>query len=175
MIKYRKTEELMDIINTRRSIRKYTEKPVEDELLIKMLEAAMNAPTARNLQEWKFVVIKDRSVLKQIADALRSAKMTEHAGAAVVVLGDKTIQPKDEYIYVDCGAAIENLLLEAHSLGLGCCWCAIGPNEDRIEPIREILGLEEHLVPVANIAIGWPDEEKEANHRYDEKKVTWIK
>lgn len=165
----------MEIINTRRSIRKYTEKPVEGENLVKMLEAAMNAPTARNLQEWKFIVIENKDIQTKIAKALPNTHMSAYAGVCIVVLGDKTIQPKDEYIYVDCGAAIENLLLEAHSLGLGCCWCAIGPNEDRIEPIREILGLEEHLVPVANIAVGWPDEKKEANHRYDEKKVTWIK
>ena len=69
----------------------------------------------------------------------------------------------------------ENLLLEAHSLGLGCCWCAIGPNEDRIVPTKEILNLPEHYLPVANIAIGWPAEEKEENHRYDENKVMWIK
>lgn len=165
----------MEIINTRRSIRKYQNQPVEDELLVKLLEAAMNAPTARNLQEWKFIVVKNRHLQEKIAKALPNTHMSYHAGACIVVLGDKTIQPKDEYIYVDCGAAIENLLLEAHSLGLGCCWCAVGPNEDRILPLRELLNIDDHLVPVANIAIGWPDEMKEENHRYDEQKVTWIK
>ena len=50
----------METINTRRSIRKYTDQPVEDELLVKMLEAAMNAPRARNMQEWKFIVVKNK-------------------------------------------------------------------------------------------------------------------
>ncbi len=165
----------MELINTRRSIRRYTEQPVDDTQLLKLLEAAMNAPTARNLQEWKFVVIKNKELQAKIAKAMPNTHMSAHAAACIVVLGDKTIQPKDEYIYVDCGAAIENLLLKAHEMGLGCCWCAVGPNEDRIAPMRELLNLPEHLVPVANIAIGWPDETKEANHRYDEKKVTWIK
>ena len=165
----------MEIINTRRSIRKYTEKPVEDELLVQLLEAAMNAPTARNLQEWKFIVIKNQEIQKKLATIVPNTHMSAHATACVVVLGDKTIQPREEYIYVDCGAAIENLLLEAHSLGLGCCWCAIGPNEERIAPVKELLNIEEHLVPVANIAIGWPNEEKEANYRYDANKVRWVK
>ena len=110
-----------------------------------------------------------------MAEAMPNTHMSAHAGACIVVCGDTTIQPKAEYIYVDCGAAIENLLLKAHSLGLGCCWCAVGPNEDRIIPTKEILNLPEHYLPVANIAIGWPNEEKEENHRYDENKVTWMK
>jgi len=168
-------EALMELINTRRSIRKYTNEPVHDDYLIKLLEAAMNAPTARNLQDWKFIVIKNKELQKKIAEALPNTHMSAHAAACIVVLGDKTIQPKDEYIYVDCGAAIQNLLLEAHSLGLGCCWCAIGPNEDRIIPLKELLNIADHLIPVANIAIGWPDETKEENYRYDENKVTWVK
>ena len=165
----------MEIINTRRSIRKYTDQPVSEELLVKLLEAAMNAPTARNLQEWKFVVVTNKELQKKMAEAMPNTHMSAHAGACIVVCGDTTIQPKAEYIYTDCGAAIENLLLKAHSLGLGCCWCAVGPNEDRIIPTKEILNLPEHYLPVANIAIGWPNEEKEENHRYDENKVTWMK
>ena len=107
----------MGTINTRRSIRKYTDQPVEDELLVKMLEAAMNAPTARNMQEWKFVVVKNKELQEKMAKAMPNTHMSAHAGACIVVCGDTTIQPKAEYIYVDCGAAIENMLLNAHELG----------------------------------------------------------
>lgn len=164
----------MKEIYTRRSIRKYTNQKVEKEKLIKLLDAAMNAPTAVNRQEWRFVVVEEPSLLREIAEKMPNAHMVSGASAALIVCGDCTVATAPEYIYVDCGAAIQNILLMATKELLGACWCAIGPSQDRIVSIKSLLNLPEEFLPVACVAIGYPNEEKEENNRYDEEKVTWM-
>lgn len=164
----------MKEIYERRSIRKYTDQLVEKEKLVKMLNAAMNAPTAKNRQEWRFLVIQDRQILDAIAEKGVYMQMMKQANAAIVVCGDLEEAVFPEYVYTNCGAAIQNMLLTATEEGLGTCWCAIGPNQDRIDLFKSLIQLDEKILPVACVAIGYPDEEKEANNRYDEKKVQWI-
>ena len=164
----------METINKRRSIRKYTDQKVEEEKIVGMLKAAMNAPTARNTQEWTFKVIANRQMLDQIAQNMSSMTMAAQAGYGIVVCGDRNKQ-SDEFIYTNGGAAVQNMLLEATDLGLGTCWCAIGPREERMEYFVKLLDLPENELPVAFVAVGYPKEEKEPNNRYDENKVTYYR
>lgn len=159
-------------IETRRSIRKYSNKEVNKEELVDLLKAAMHAPTARNLQEWRFVVSNNREVLDAISD-IPGYAMLKEAGAVIVVCGDLNIS-KYEYIHVDCAAAVQNILLEAKHLGIGTCWCAASPREERVNPLKEYLKLPENILPVALISIGYPGEDKDIEDRYDEKKITWL-
>lgn len=166
---------MLEEIKKRRSIRKFTDKKVEDEIIEDLLRAAMSAPTARNTQSWRFLVVTNREALNAIADQQASMSMMRTAFCAIIVMGDREASQPDEYLYVDSAAAIENMLLESVHLGLGTCWCAIGPRPDRIKSFRDYYHISEQYVPIAAVAVGYPAEEKEPQDRYDPAKVTWYR
>ena len=160
-------------IKNRHSIRRYNDKQVDKKDLEKLLRSAMQAPTALNEQPWRFIVVQDKKILKKMSKTTPHQAMLSKASAAIVVMGDKKVNHK-EFIDVDCGAAIENILLEATRLGIGTCWCAIDPIKDRIAAYKELFCLKSNLAPIAVVAIGYPSETKEFIDRYDEEKVTWL-
>lgn len=164
---------MLEEIRVRQSIRKYTNQPIESKKITALLKAAMRAPTAQNKQEWRFIVVEDKKTLEEISSFSPYTGMLKNASAAIIVLGDKEVTPTDAYIYVDCAAAIENILLEAVHQGIGTCWCAIGPNEERIKAYVDYFKLSDTLLPVAVIAMGYPDETKPLVDRYDETKITY--
>lgn len=166
---------MLEEIRVRQSIRKYTDQPIEEEKIIALLKAAMRAPTAQNRQEWRFLVVQDRESLDNIATFSPYTGMMKQAQAAIIVLGDREVTPTDAYIYVDCAAAIQNILLEGVHLGLGTCWCAIGPNEERIEAFKNYFKFPNAHLPVAVIAVGYPNETKQWIDRFDENKITFWK
>ena len=164
---------VLDVIKNRRSIRKYTGEPVTDAQIREILEAAFLAPTARNLQECRFVVVTNREKLQKMADANPYAKMTKDCAFAVVVGYEKGVN--DPFGLVDCGAAIENMLLQATSMGIGCVWCALMPESDRAQAYSRILEFPENFASVASVQFGYPAEKRETPDRFDEKKVTYIR
>ena len=127
---------LLKEIETRRSIRKYTADPVTEEQIREILEAAFWAPTARNMQEWRFVVVTNRELLTKMAECNPYAAMTKGCAFAVVVGYEEGVN--DRFGEVDCGAAIENMLLQAHHMGIGSGWCAVMPDSERAATIREL-------------------------------------
>jgi nitroreductase len=137
--------ETLTAIQTRRSIRKYQDRPVPDALVEKLLAAAMSAPSARNGQPWHFVVIDDRSILAEIARLCPNAKMAEHAPLAILVAGDLDLEGSPGYWVVDCAAAVQNLLLAAHALGLGAVWTGVYPGQERMERLGRLAGLPERI------------------------------
>jgi nitroreductase len=156
---------MLDFIYKRRSIRKYTEQPVEDEKITEMLKAAMAAPSANNKQPWHFVVIKSRETLDKIAEAHPHAKMAAGAPLAIVVCGDAD----NYYLWQDCAASTQNLLLAAANIGLGAVWC--GLREEREISMRNILDVPDHIRTFSLVVIGYPGEEKPARTQYKEDKV----
>lgn len=163
------------VIFGRRSIRVYAPGDVDDTRVRRLLEAAMSAPSAVGKDPWRFVVIRDRATLVALAEALPNGPMLASAALGVVVAGDQAVAHDSQlsYLIQDCSAAIENLLLAAHALGLGACWLGVHPREERIRRVREILGLPAGVIPVATIAVGWPGEVKDARTRYDASYVHW--
>jgi len=157
----------------RRSIRVFLPGEVSDEQVKTLLEAAMSAPSAVAKDPWRFVVVRKKETLKKIADALPNGKMLSDAAVGIVVCGDiEAAHDKQlSYMLQDCAAAIENLLLAAHILGLGACWLGVHPRENRIKAIKEILGLPENIIPVSVVAVGKPGETKEPRTRYKAEKV----
>lgn len=150
---------VMENIFTRTSIRDYQDKPVEDEKIEQILRAAMAAPTAGNKQPWRFIVIKDKHTLQAISENFHTMTMAEKAPLAIVVCGDlKATFPGDgvEYWVQDASAATENLLLAAHSLGLGAVWCGIYPMKERVSLLKKMLNIPEDIVPLNVIPIGYP-------------------
>lgn len=162
-------EELMNAIFARRSIRKYTAEPVSDGKIIKLLEAAMAAPSASNRRPWHFVVVTDRGKLDELAEDQPYGKMLFEAPLCIAVCGDPGVSSR--FWVQDCSAATENLLLAAVGLGLGAVWLGVYPSEERVAAVRGALGIPEAIVPLNLISIGNPAEEKEPRTQYDEARV----
>ena len=161
-------------IRARRSIRKFkpgASIPRQDVEL--MLEAAMMAPSARNLRPWEFFVVENPELKAKLRAAHPFSSMLDTASLAIVVCG----RPDDQkgvvegYWPLDCGAAVENLLLQAVALGYGACWCGCWPSP-RVSKLQDLLGTQS--VPAALIAVGVPDEDPPARGFYQADKVTWI-
>ncbi len=166
----------MDELNhllDRRSIRRYGDQKIDNEVITKLLTAAMYAPSAVNRQPWHFVVIDSREVMEGIMEVHPHAAMLSTASHAVVVCGDLTLQHDDGYWVVDCGAATQNLLLAAHSLGLGSCWVGLHPREHRKAALSRLLGLPDHVQPFALVALGYPQEKKPRPDRFHPGKVKY--
>ncbi len=156
---------------TRRSIRKYLDKPVPSETLDKILEAAMQAPSAVNKQPWHFVVIDDRGLLGKVPDIHPNAGMASGAPCAILVCADSASAHGPGSIPQDCSAATQNLLLAAHALGLGAVWCGIYSRPEREEGFRSLLSLPEGIVPFSLVVLGFPDEQKESPRRFRADRV----
>lgn len=160
-----------DPVMERRSIRKYTDQPVADDLVERLLRAAMCAPSAGNQQPWRFVVVRDRETLARVPEAHAYAQMVPTAALAIVVCG----APNDCRWPIlwpqDCSAATENILIEATALGLGSVWCSLHPMPEREQGMRSLLGIPEEIVPFSIVAIGHKGEEKPPAERYDENRV----
>ena len=153
----------------RRSIRVFAPGEVGEAAITQLLEAAMAAPSAVAKDPWRFVVIQRKETLSAIAAALPNGGMLAKAPLGIIVGGELEAAHDRQlsYLLQDCAAAIENLLLAAHALGLGACWLGVHPREDRIRKLREILALPASVIPVAGIAIGRPGEEKSARTRFN--------
>jgi len=157
-------------ITRRRSIRQFTGDPVPREKITAALQAAMAAPSARNLQPWNFVVVTDRETRAALAKAHPYAGFAVDAGAIVVPFGKKK---GTRYFDQDMAAATENLLIAVAGLGLGATWC--GLDNTLQDQVRPLLGVPDDLYLFALIPVGVPAEEKPARTQYDEAKVHWDK
>jgi nitroreductase len=152
----------------RRSIRQYRLAPIGDDLVQRLLEAAMAAPSAVAKDPWRFIVVRKTETLARLAEVLSNGAMLNSAGLGLVVVGDPEAAHDRQISFMlqDCSAAIENILLAAHALGLGTCWLGIHPREQRTKQVSEILGIPAPFVPVSAIAVGWPAETKEPRTRF---------
>ncbi len=172
------SEKVLDVIATRTSVRSFTSQEVSDEIVEKLLRAGMAAPSGMNMQPWEFIVIKDRAVLNDLADKLPYAKMLYQAPLAFVVCGQTRTNAfgrtmENPYWAYDTSAAIENVLLAAHALGLGAVWTD-GMNE-KAPLVRQSLGIPESVYPIAVIPIGYPAETPAPKNKWNPAKVHYDK
>ncbi|MBA4365469.1 MAG: nitroreductase family protein [Coprothermobacter sp.] len=161
----------MDTIRNRRSIRKYTAQPVPQELVTRLLEAAMSAPSAGNEQPWEFIVITDRELLQAITKVHPYSQMLREAPLAIAVCGNLEREKYPGFWVEDCSAATENILLEAEDIGLGGVWLGVYPHDERVKGLAELFGLPSSVIPLSIVALGYPAEKKPPAERFDPLRV----
>lgn len=164
-----------EAIRARRSIRKYQKGAlIPREQVERLLEAAMMAPSACNSRPWEFVVAESDEIKQKIREIHPYTQMLETASLAIVVCGRPDLQEGicSGFWPQDCGAAIQNLLLQATELGYGCCWCGIYPVMERVEMFRRLLDVTS--TPLAVIAVGRPDEAPAARGRFEPERVKYL-
>ena len=163
------------LIENRRSIRNYKPGiPIVREQLDQLLGAAMLAPSACNSRPWEFIAVTKRETLDDIVKIHPFASMCQTASAAIIVVAIPQIDRPEGYYPQDCGAATQNILLEAVSMGLGSCWCGVYPREERIAAFRDYFKIPEPKIPFNVIAIGYPDESPDRRGFFEEVRVRYI-
>jgi len=167
--------DLIQAINTRRSIRRYKDKPLEKGLIEQILHAAQMAPSAGNLQARDFVVVTEKKIKERLAEAALDQSFIAEAPAAIVVCANlersgRIYRARGEELYSiqDASASTMNMLLAAHSLGMGTCW--VGAFYE--EAVSKILGLPSSIRPIAIIPVGYPAETPRPTPRMEIEKVT---
>ena len=165
--------ETLRVIKNRRSVRNYLDKPVSEEDLEILIKSGMAAPSAVDMRPWDFLVVKNESTLKALADVMPFGKMLPGAGAAVVVCGvpEKSVPDAPEFWVQDCSAASENILLAAESMGLGAVWLGVYPVKERIEGVKKILNVPENVVPLNILSIGYPKGLEKPKDKFEMEKI----
>ncbi len=166
---------VMEAIRTRRSIRVYTDQPIEEEKLKRVLEAGRLAPSAGNQQIWKFLVVRDKEARAKLAQAANGQAFVGEAAAVIVGCAADTSRVMScghpAYL-IDLAIALDHMTLAAVEEGLGTCWVgAFSENE-----VRKVLGIPDHVRVVELLPIGYPQSEPPARSRkaFDEV-VVWEK
>lgn len=166
----------MKEIFNRRSIRKFQDRPVEKEKILKLLHAAMQAPSSANQQPWEFLVVENKDTLKALSNTSPYAKPAEHCGVALVLMGNSDYFKAPGGWVQDLSAAAQNILLEAVHLELGAVWLGVARAEERVDYLRRLFGLPENILPFAILAVGYPDGQKnEFMDRFKEERVHYEK
>ena len=151
--------EILDIFANRRSVRKYAQGPLEDEVLDKILKAGLLAPSGHARRPWEFILVRDKQMLERLSGCRSSgANMLKQAAAAIVVIADE--QKQDVWIE-DCSVALGYMHLAASALNLGSCWVqvrlrAAADGRSSEEFLREALGFPLNFKAEAILALGVP-------------------
>lgn len=175
--------DLMEGLLTRRSIRKYQDKPIDKNTLEEIIKAAQYSPTAHNRQPWEFLVVDDKEVLANLRHIQRWTSFAKDAACVIFVCGDVdrsfNRDKEDEkwsFIDVDCAIATENLMLAAWSKGIGTCYCGAAPMQKVVDTLKDYLKLPENIRPFAIVPMGYPAEDpKQPEDRYNPDKIHWGK
>lgn len=148
--------ETIQTILSRRSVRKYTAEPVSPEMIATLTECARFAPSGLNNQPWRFVVIDHSETIRQLSALTHSSEIVASAPVLIAVFLDTAASYHREKDFMAIGAAIENILLAAHSMQLGAVW--LGEILKNKEKVSDILQAPNVFEPAAVIAVGHPNE-----------------
>jgi len=153
--------DVLQAIKERRSIRQYSQEPISEDQLNQILEAGRWAPSRGNSQPWKFIVLDDEQIRKELAEVIPTGKFFAQAtqGIAVVVDPKASKHPEQEG-----AAAIQNILLAAHALGLGTCWISVR-GTDWAETAAKVLGIPDEEWLISVVSIGYPGEAPEKGRK----------
>jgi len=167
----------LDCIATRRSVRKYKDISIEFEKIGKILDAGRLAPSAGNLQDWKFILVTEEEARKKIAEACLKQYWMQDAPVHIIVVSHpkrvaRFYGEKGEKIYTqhNAAAAMQNMLLAANDQGLGCCW--VGAFEEGM--LRQALAIPDSAMPQAVLTFGYSDEKAKRPPKYTIEDVAFI-
>jgi nitroreductase len=155
--------DLLEGIYTRRSVRHYTDQPIEREQLIEIIKAGMWAPSGLNNQPWRFVIVTNGEVRAKLARQTKYDFIIEKAPACIAVFLDKNAMYHEVKDHLGMGACIQNMLLAAHGQGLGAVW--LGEILKNGDAVRRLLGLSDDLELMAVVALGHPADQKRSSSR----------
>jgi nitroreductase len=162
--------DVVEAIKTRRSVRKYRATAVEDHLISECLDAARWAPSANNSQPWEFIVVRNPTTRRKLAEIHTWGKFMGESPVVIVCLADPEKDPN--YYHGDTALAVQNFMLAAHSAGLGTCWTGVIRTEFE-QPIKRLLGIPEDLVVLCTLSVGYADEKPASHRRHVEESVHW--
>lgn len=152
--------DVFEAIKKRRSVRSYLDKPVEEDKLSKILEAARLAPSASNRQEWRFVAVKDKKLRTQLAKAAKNQLFVAEAPLVIACCAetDNHVMGCGQLCYpIDIAIAIDHMTLSARDLGLGTCW--IGAFNE--EEVKKILEIPKNIRVVELLCLGYAKEDSQ--------------
>ena len=161
----------MNSIFHRVSIRKYKDQPVEKNKILQILKAGMQSPSACNQQPWEFYVVTDKDTIKQLS------KCTPYAGCIagapiVIALAYRTKNlPAAQMAPIDMGICVENMWLETDMLGLGGVCIGVSPIQEFMDSVRHVLNIPKELEVFSLFALGYPDEKRVQQDRFEENRI----
>lgn len=171
--------DVFECIRDRRSIRKFLEVPVEWDKIGTIIDAGMLAPSAGNLQNWRFIVVRDEQKRIQLAEASLQQHWMSSAPVIIVVCSEIRkikqfygVRGERLYAIQNCAAAVQNMLLAAHALDLGACW--VGAFDENAVCRTLSIPDDAELRPQALIPIGYPDEKPAAQLRYRIENIVYF-
>lgn len=163
---------------TRVSVREFTGEKISEAQIDTLLRAAMAAPSAINKQPWAFIVVTEDSIIAKLGEALPYSRCSNHPAVAIIPCGDlsKAIEGDMANFWInDVSAATENILLAAHSMGLGAVWTGLHPDMNRAKMVQQMLGLPEHIIPLCVVPVGVPAEHPEVKDKYQPANIHYNK
>ncbi|MCR5079595.1 MAG: nitroreductase family protein [Bacilli bacterium] len=163
--------EFEEVLKNRHSCRKFKMDPIGEENMEKIFVAAQMGPSARNLRPYRFVAVESEENRQRVYDGLPFGRYP--SPLIILIVGDERKSANGLW-QADCGAAAENILLEATNLGLGSLWCAVYPYQDRLRGVNEVAEVEEGEFVYCAILLGYEDGYKGREKVYDKEKVRRI-
>ena len=165
----------MNSIMTRRSMRKYLDKPVESEKTERILRAAMQAPTGHNAQDFEFIVVTDEEMRFRLSRLGPYSHFAEKAPLHIVVCENTGRMWEGSNWQGNLGAVCQNILLQVEEEGLGACWIGVWPYPERMAHVKEAMEIPDSVIPYALISIGYKEYQKRFDDRFDTAKIHYGK
>lgn len=163
--------DILTAIMERRSVRAFTDQHVTDEQVEQILRAGMNAPSAGNAQPWEFVTIRNKETLTKITAINQYAAFAPTASVGILACGNLDLEKFKGYWVQDVSAAVENMLLAAHGLGLGAVWTGIHPMQDRVIAFQRLVNAPDNVIPLGLIVVGYAKEMPQPVSRFKPERI----
>ena len=164
----------MKEIFTRTSVRSFEDKPVDKEIILKLLKAAFASPSAKNQQPWEFFVVTNKDALQKLGKVHPYAFPAAKAPAAIVIAYHKEGLPVPEKAEIDCAIATENIWLACEEFGLGGVMLGIAPDAERMKLTAEAINLPENLAAFTIFPFGYPSKRHPQENRWNEDKIHFV-
>ena len=164
----------MNEIFHRVSVRKFEQKPVEQEKILQILRAGMQAPSTGDQRPWEFYVVTNREKILALSKCHKYAGCAANAPVLIVPVYRKEGIWLPEYEQIDMAIAQENIWLETDSLGLGGVWLGIAPQQERMDKVAEILDLPDNVTAFSIFVLGYPAEHHNQEDRFDASRIHFV-